>query len=232
MIMKMRVASYNIQHGAFVDMKMQTLADDFEALALDVVGLQEVDIHVDRSRRIDTMAELAEASSLKYTAFSKSIPLGGGVYGNGILSRWPILSFESVMLESGGFEQRSVAHALLDVCGQPVHFFNTHLTLSREDAAIRTRQFAELAGLLPKKEPYILTGDFNTENFQEFNVLNAAWMLNRTDRRYPSLWKSSKAIDNILFSDGWKLEDSGMLEEKHSDHYMIWCQVSRQSGEF
>jgi endonuclease/exonuclease/phosphatase family metal-dependent hydrolase len=58
----LRVASYNIRHGADVNLQMQVLADDITGLNIDVVGLQEVDIGAARSGGIDTMAALSAAS--------------------------------------------------------------------------------------------------------------------------------------------------------------------------
>lgn len=59
----LRVASYNIRHGADVRMNMQILADDMTGLNLDVVSLQEVDQGVARSGGIDTMKSLSAASA-------------------------------------------------------------------------------------------------------------------------------------------------------------------------
>lgn len=219
----LRVASYNIRHGADVNMNMQTLADDMTGLNIDVVGLQEVDINASRSGNIDTMKLLSQASGMAYYAFAKGIPLGAGEYGTGILSRWPIVSFEVTPLASGTAEQRSIGHAVLDVNGTQVHFFNTHLSYEKKE--LRTAQFAQIAEMLPKDEPWVLTGDFNTDDFTEFAVLGDSTLLNRADNRMASFYSSGSAIDNIVLSTGWTVIDDGMLEVKHSDHYMIWCDV-------
>lgn len=220
----LRVASYNIRHGADVRMNMQTLADDMTGLNLDVVGLQEVDQGVARSDGIDTMKSLSAASGMAHYAFARGISLGEGEYGTGILSRWPILSFMVTALVSGTAEQRSIGHAVLDVNGREVHFLNTHL--SYEKKALRTAQFAQIAGLLPKGEPWILTGDFNTDDFTEFSVLDDATLFNREDHRMGSFYSSNSAIDNIVLSAGWLVAEGGMLEVRHSDHYLIWCGVN------
>ncbi len=217
----LRVASYNIRHGADVNMDMQVLAADLTGLNIDVVGLQEVDQNASRSGNIDTMKLLSEASGMEYYAFAKGIPLGAGEYGTGILSRWPIVAFEMTPLESDGHEQRSIGHAVLDVNGRHVHFFNTHL--SYENKSTRTKQFAQIAEMLPTDEPWLLTGDFNTADFAEFDVLGYTTLLNRADNRMASFFSSNSAIDNIVMSDGWAVAADGMLEVKHSDHYMIWC---------
>lgn len=218
--MNLRVASYNIKHGAQVDMNMQILADDICGLDIDIVGFQEVDINAPRSGYIDTMKLLSEASGMPYHAFAKAIPLGTGEYGTGILSRYPIVSFTVTKLESGDKEQRTIGHAVIDINGERVNFFNTHL--AHNSSALRNGQFVQVAEMLKGKEPYILVGDFNTGNFDDFAVLNST-LVNRADNLFRSFYCSGNPIDNIVLSDDWQIVESGMLEVEHSDHYMIWA---------
>ncbi len=217
----LKIASYNIRHGADVNMNMQILADDIKGLNIDVVGLQEVDQNCKRSNYIDTMLELSEKTGMAHYAFAKGINLGAGEYGTGILSKYPIVSFEMTPLESQGHEQRSIGHAVLDVNGTRVHFFNTHLSYESKD--VRTLQFAQIAALVPAGEPWILTGDFNTGDFTEFDVIDHGEMLNCAEHRMLSFAETGLAIDNVVLSHAWKMLDFGMLENNHSDHYMIWC---------
>jgi len=218
----LRVASYNIRHGADVQMNMQILADDITGLGIDVVGLQEVDIGAARSGCIDTMAELSAASGMPAHAFARGIPLGEGEYGTGILSRLPMESFTATQLFSGEKEQRAIGHAVMMLGERPIHFFNTHLSF--EEKSLRDVQFVQVAEMLPKDEPWILTGDFNTDDFAEFSPLGAAVMLNRADNYLPS-FRGRKAIDNIVLSADWAVGEWGMLSVNHSDHEMIWCDI-------
>lgn len=221
----LRIASYNIRHGADVQMNMQVLADDITGLGIDIVGLQEVDIGAARSGGIDTMAELSAASGMPAHAFARGIPLGEGEYGTGILSRLPFVSFAATPLFSGTKEQRAIGHAVMMLGERAIHFFNTHLSF--EEKSLRDVQFVQVAEMLPKDEPWILTGDFNTDDFAEFVPLGAAAMLNRADNYLPS-FRGKKAIDNIVLSEGWRIGEWGMLEVGHSDHEMIWCDLTLQ----
>lgn len=221
----LRVASYNIRHGTDVQMNMQVLADDITGLGIDIVGLQEVDIGAARSGGIDTMAELSAASGMPAHAFARGIPLGEGEYGTGILSRLPFVSFSVTPLFSGTKEQRAIGHAVMMLGESAIHFFNTHLSF--EEKSLRDVQFVQVAEMLPKDEPWILTGDFNTDDFAEFTPLGAAAMLNRADNYLPS-FRGKKAIDNIVLSEGWRIGEWGMLEVGHSDHEMIWCDLTLQ----
>lgn len=219
----LRVASYNIRHGADVNLQMQVLADDITGLNIDVVGLQEVDIGAVRSGCIDTMAELSAVSGMPTHAFARGISLGDGEYGTGMLSRLPFVSFSVTPLFSGTKEQRAIGHAVMMLGERTIHFFNTHLSF--EEKSLRDVQFAQVAEMLPKDEPWILTGDFNTDDFAEFAPLGAAYMLNRADNYMPS-FHHRKAIDNILLSADWTVGEWGMLSADHSDHEMIWCEIA------
>lgn len=217
----LKIASYNIRHGADVNMNMQIIANDIKGLDIDVVGLQEIDQNCKRSNYIDTMLELSEKTGMPYYAFAKGIDLGAGEYGTGMLSKYPIVSFERTALESGDKEQRAIGHAVLDVEGTLVHFFNTHL--SYESKELREKQFAQIAELVPAGEPWFLTGDFNTGDFTEFDVIDHGEMLNCAEHRMLSFAETGLAIDNVVLSHEWKMLNFGMLENDHSDHYMIWC---------
>ena len=217
----LRVCSYNIKHGADVSLDMSVIAKDITDLSLDIVGFQEIDQKTSRVNGLDTMKALSEASGYEYYAFAKSIDYKGGGYGTGILSRYPIVEFEVILLESGSEEQRSVGHAVIDVNGVLFDFFNTHLSF--ESLELRTKQYKQLAELLAKCETYILTGDFNTAVMTEFDVLPDATLVN--NGKYGTFPSSGKAIDNIVISKDWNIVDSGMGPKGHSDHNLLWAEL-------
>lgn len=218
-----RIASYNIYHGGLVDMHMDVLGADIAEVGADIVGVQEVDQFAARSGSVDTVRLLSESSGLPYYAFARSIPFQGGEYGTAILSRYPILSFTVTPLASGTSEPRTVGYAVLDVDGQRVHFFNTHLTLVSDE--LRAEELSQISAMFPADEPWILTGDFNTENFALFEPLGGT-VLNCAENRMPSFYPRPSAIDNIICSRDWSHGDFGMRENRHSDHYMIWWDLA------
>ena len=217
----LRVCSYNIKHGADVGLDMSVIAKDITDLSLDIVGFQEIDQKTSRVNGLDTMKALSEASGYKYYAFAKAINYKGGEYGTGILSRYPIVEFEVIKLDSGSEEQRCVGHAVIDVDGVYFDFFNTHLSFESLD--LRTKQYKQLAELLAKCDTYILTGDFNTANMAEFNVLPDATLVN--NGKFGTFPSSGKAIDNIVISKDWNIVDSGMGPKGHSDHILLWAEL-------
>lgn len=218
----LRVGSYNIKNGAQVNHDMTKLAADITELNLDIVGLQEVDICTNRAKGLDILKLLAEATGYPYYAFTKAISFQGGEYGTAILSRYPIVFHESILLETpSGYEQRAFGHALIEVNGAKIHFFNSHL--SYEKTEIRAAQMAQLADITGAGRGYILTADFNTANLKEFEVFSDATLVN--PGKYATFPSSSSAIDNIVLDEGWEITDSGMLASNKSDHNLLWAEI-------
>ena len=97
----LKVATYNVQHARLRsgEVDPDALADACASLDADVLGLQEVDVHVDRSHGRDLAAVVAEATGMQWV-FAPAIEFGGGGYGNALLSRGSIDDVEVVALTS------------------------------------------------------------------------------------------------------------------------------------
>ena len=229
-IVNIRVGTYNIQNGqnAGTNYDFSVIAKDITDAGLDIVGLQEVDYKTTRNKGQDTMAKLSEYTGYQYHGYTKAISLQGGGYGHGILSKYPIKSYESVMLYSTG-EQRAYGHAVIDVNGTEIHVFNTHTQWpSKSDRAV---QFKELAEVFAKYPNSILLGDLNapdrTEYAGHFPYCNFA---NAADPAYTFITNEDGPIDNIicpkntmLFLDA-KMVDT--ISNKHSDHNMLYADLA------
>lgn len=174
----LRAITYNIHHGEGADdrLDLERIAAVLRAQDADVVGLQEVDRHWSaRSEFADQAAELAEALDMEvvYGANLDLDPTAAGQprrqYGTAILSRHRILESENTPLPSRyGSEQRGLLEALLDVEGQPVRIYNTHLQHNspdeprgREQRVLQIERV--LAEIDEEREPHVLMGDVNAE---------------------------------------------------------------------
>lgn len=222
--MKLRVVSYNIRHGHDVGLEMSLLAADICAVSPDVVGLQEVDLRTSRVGGRDTLAELAEAAGFAHYRFCRAIDFAGGMYGTAILSRYPINSFKALPLPTPApYEGRAIGHAILDADGERIDFFNTHL--SYESPALRDVQFRAMADLTHLHPGWILTGDFNTAELDPFSVFRGATLAN--PGRYATFPESGEGIDNIVCDTPWRVTDTGILQNHHSDHVLLWAELTR-----
>ena len=220
----LKIGSFNIANGSSVRHDMKYLGDDIKNTGLDIVGLQEVDQLVPRSKKQDTVKLISEYSGLPYYAFFKAIDLNGGEYGVAILSRYPIVETFYLKLYSGTQEQRVIGGAKIDVYGTIINFFSTHLSF--ESKSLRDKQYEQIASLVGDLDNFIITGDFNTADFNEYAPIKNSDMVNNKKHSiytFPATGPSS-SIDNIVYSTGnWSFEKPSILQNKHSDHCMLYA---------
>lgn len=156
------VASYNIHRGIGLDRRrdLDRIAAVIEEMQPDVIGLQEV-IRAAGSPHADQAGYLAGRLGMELV-MGVTRELGGGTYGNVVLSRLPIVGSATHDLSHGRRERRGALRVDLASNGAVVHVFNCHFGLAFRE---RRRQIellgafigvsAELAG------PRVLMGDFN-----------------------------------------------------------------------
>ena len=223
--MDITLVSLNIKHGAE---GLETIAAAIRELSPDIVGLQEVDVFCERSGYADEVTELARLAGYPYHAFAQAIPLGSGEYGTALLSRFPIETFDVTPLDSGYGEPRALGHAVIDAEGIRLDVFVTHLSF--EDRDVRIGQLKTIAARLKECSRYILLGDLNTFVIEDVAYLDAAYCVNRPERRYQTFQYRNSSPDNIAVSEGFTELSSGASDAKCSDHKLLWA-VFRLEGE-
>ncbi len=234
--LRIRVGSFNIAHCRFVGFDVSRIADAIIAQELDIVGLQEVDRWASRSEFIDTVELLKQKTGYEYCVYAKAINLEGdqkkygtqGEYGTAILSRYPIISSETVMLTSDGREQRVVGRAEIELGDETVTVFNTHL--SYESPELRKKQFAELESLTDSCERSIVLGDFNVDTPAEFELLPLG-KVNSESTPMVTFPSEKLAIDNIYYSDELALISGGVENSDISDHYILYAELELKKAE-
>ncbi len=222
----LRIATYNIKHATEGEEK---IADVIKTIGADVVGVQEVDYLNTRSGSRDQPAIIAKAAGMPYYRFTRSIDYRGGQYGTLILSKYPIVEYETVELYSAEYEGRALGHAVIDVDGVRLDFFNTHL--SYEDTAVRAEQLRQIFLETLDCRRFCLTADFNTGVFTELYVIGAQTLVNDYGRELVTFPSSGKSIDNILLSAGIELGERGTVTESYSDHRPLWADVTIMNDE-
>lgn len=201
------VITYNIHHGVGIDgtFDLKRIADLIRENDADLVALQEVDVETERTGGLNTMEYLARELSM-YFAFGKNLEFQGGGYGNGILSKYPLVSIENLHIppyQSG--EQRGILKILVDYNGRELAFWNIHLDHRKDDTERR-----ESVRIIKKKTedlniPIILAGDFNdtpeSKALSELNtVFEDVWAIKENDKgfTFPSD-KPERRIDYVFF---------------------------------
>ena len=231
--------TYNIHVGIGMDKKLdlQRIAEVINKEKPDLVGLQEVDRGVQRTQRIDEIAELSKLTRMEY-AFAFNLPYQGGQYGVAILSRFPIRATEHRLYKNlREAERRGFIRAEVRIGGRLVHFVTTHLDYQHADGRLFEAQ-QMLAGLSEVKGPLIVVGDFNDTPAGETSRLmlkqfDDAWI--RHDYRvwsdgsqrpegfsYPAD-KPAKRIDYIFTrrSDAIKTKRVWVVNTLASDHVPV-----------
>lgn len=174
----LRIISFNIHHAEGLDgvIDTQRIADLINAEQADLVGLQEVDVGTTRVSGRNLIAELAQKSGMNYV-FSNNLSFQGGQYGNGILSKFPIKFRDHRLLtQVGASEQRGWLKAVVDVNGNDLSFWCTHLD-SRSTNAERLLSVTNFNSWLDNETaPVIFVGDFNDNPFGAvYNRMTSKW---------------------------------------------------------
>ena len=234
----LRVMSYNIR--AAVESDLSEIADEIKSHHPDVVALQEVDVHWgERSSFADQAMNLAEMLGM-YHFFGEiyNLPPTGDRsenrrYGMALLSKYPFQHRKNHSLArlSSLNESNSNSPVLMpgfpevgiNLDGQTVHIFNTHLDY-RPDPALRRRQVGEILEIIrQKKGPVILMGDLNAdpedpEIGELFELFNDAWENGEGGGFTFPADDPQKRIDYILYTDHFEVTGVFVPNTQKSDH--------------
>jgi endonuclease/exonuclease/phosphatase family metal-dependent hydrolase len=133
----------------------------------DIVLLQEVDMGVPRSGKLNLGKELAKELGYSFYAVGLNVQLRQGYYGNATLSRFPILRKRNIDLTIGTHKRRGCQHTSIQISSnstrQLLEIFNLHLGLSAQERAHQIGMLAQSVefAALEARSPCIVGGDFN-----------------------------------------------------------------------
>lgn len=234
---RVRVMTFNVHHGAGSDGKfdLERIARIVGDTRPDVVALQEVDV---KTRRVgvDMAEHLARLTGMQ-ARFGKAMPYQGGEYGQLILSRWPILEFETLKLpgpSAGSAEPRIAVIATFAAAeGRPAfRVVGTHLHHLGEGPRLKQAE-AIAARLLmdgPDALPTVLLGDLNAASGSSVvKLLSERWVSATPDDAltHPATQPTVK-IDWVLFDKAhpWRVVEAKVLDEPTaSDHRPVVAEL-------
>ncbi len=161
----MKIMTFNTQHCLnYVERKIdfQIMADAIVSCKADIVALNEMRGNGVHPEYTDQVKILSEKTGLNYYHFAKAIDVKGeNPYGNGILSRIPIIKFENIPIPDPTvksyhdyYESRCILKATLEN-GLTVLVTHFGLNPDEQENAVKT----VLEHLEDQK--CILMGDFN-----------------------------------------------------------------------
>ena len=152
----------------------------------DLVALQEIDLDSRRSYQVDQVAALGDALAYpqraiainwdkRYVPFPywpPAVHFGQMLSGQAILSHWPIVEHERIVLEKVASQpfyytalylERLAQVAQIEINGQPMVVINLHLeAFDRPTRQAQTEFVLALAEKYATEYPVILLGDFNS----------------------------------------------------------------------
>lgn len=231
-----KVMSYNIHHGnppgdeARIDMDaiIQTIKEEDP----DLVALQEVDVRVRRSGKIDQAAILADALNMQLF-FSKAIDFDGGEYGLVILSKHRLSSkhvYKLSMAADSTAEPRILQSVIVHMPNiAPFVFANTHLDVL--NTGNRLLQAKEIAGIAQQEKlPMILSGDWNAApGSATLAILEEVFTKTCTQCPVTCPGEGAEgAIDFIAYTGNshFKTREHRVLNNnKSSDHYPVVAEI-------
>src|SRR2546421_8537440 len=227
----LRVMTYNIHVGIGMDKKtdLKRIAGVINQEHPDLVGLQEVDRGVERTQRVDEIAEIAKLTRMEY-AFAYNLHYQGGQYGVAILSRFPIMTIDHRRYgNTREKERRGMIRVEVAVNGKTINFVTTHLDYQYEDGRVFEAEQL-LKALEEVKGPLIVVGDFNdlpvAAAYQLMNTeFRDAWTdshANGEGLSYPAD-KAVKRIDYIFYrtSDPVRARKAWTVNTLASDHLPV-----------
>jgi endonuclease/exonuclease/phosphatase family metal-dependent hydrolase len=238
----MKIATFNIQSGvgttqgkwqyitgswkyAFPHSQaiLPKIADFAKSQKIDLLTLSEVENSSFRSSRVNQTKIISDLSGLTNYRFFQTYKNIFANQGNSILSRYNISEFESFKLPGNG-QPRYLGKAIIEINKKRINLLTTHLSLSKK---YRLNQLEAIVDKISSiRGPVILTGDLNTEDKSEIEVLKRTTLKMADNlKTYPS-WKPYKKLDYIFVSPDIKIIKSYLGNIRVSDHLPLITEVS------
>lgn len=235
----MKIMSFNTQHcESYLAKKIDIglFAHYLKGIDADVIGLNEMRGEGPLDGYTDQLGALAKELGF-HSYFAQSILVKGeNPYGNGLLSRYPIISAKTVIIQSPDdpdktmhYEQRSILIAVLDTpCGE-LTVLITHFGLSPEEQQNAVIKVTENL----KDEKCILMGDFNVTPSDPIlspickRLFDTAEVFESPLLSFPSDAPKIK-IDYIFTSKDIKIKKADIPPHVISDHRPYIIEISEE----
>jgi endonuclease/exonuclease/phosphatase family metal-dependent hydrolase len=229
---KLTVLCYNIHYGQGNDGEydLQRLAEVIRRAKPDLVALQEVDVGVQRSGRVHEAQRLAELTGMA-VRFGPTQHFQGGLFGNAVLTKMPILDVRIQPLpytestpEKVTYPRGAIAVTVQRANGKSLRFISTHFQHNvPEDRVAEAKAINQLFAAA-SNVPTILAGDINAQPESEpLQILLSEWTAAIEDPPLPTApaLNPTSRIDHVFFrpqADFRLLASSVMDEPMASDH--------------
>ena len=222
----LRFVTFNVKYGERVDSAIALLQQTPELQSADVVALQEVDAA--GSERI------AAALGMRYVYYPATFhPKYDRDFGNAILSTWPIVADEKVLLPHWGrFRKtaRTATAASLLIDGDTLRVYSAHLgTMAEISPRAKREQAAALLAAATQHRVVAILGDMNSYGIgRAFTAAGFDWATEHNPKTFAiGRW------DHVFLKGLSLAHDSatGVVtnNRKASDHRPVWALIVPQA---
>ena len=231
-----RVMSYNLHQGFDTSgrLDMEALAQVIESESPDIIAFQEISRGWAIDGSFDMLPWLSQRLDMTYVWG----PTADSVWGNAILSRFPIIESTTYPMPNNDqlLLKRGFTEALIDIGnGERIAVIGTHLHHTIDGADQRQSQLQALHNFVKGRSNLVLLGDLNAEpDHSEINLLRQAGLVDTYDQAgfgNPGItWDfpgDQRRIDYIWVSSDLIASDFSVIESRASDHYPLATTLSR-----
>lgn len=214
------IATFNVKHGKRVERAIQALRADSVTRDADILLLQEMDAA--GTRRV------AESFGMGWVYYPARDDRDGDGVGNAILSRWPILDDEKVVLPHlalFGGSQRIATAATIRVGSLPIRVYSVHLaTPANLGPGKRRDQLGTVLEDAAGHPRVVIGGDLNSHGLGEMAVDRGFAWPTRDGPATVSVFRWDhifhRGLDPVLAGAGTVLDTRGA-----SDHRPVWVRL-------
>ena len=219
------VATFNIHHGRGRDgvVDLSRTAAVISGMAPDLIAVQELDVNLERSGRVDQARVLGELIGMDIHFFP-TLTFGGGQYGIGLAARDEMsCTFEE--LPRARDEEPRIA---IVAPWNDINVVATHLSRSARARYAQTETLASICARLDG--PAIALGDMN-QPARDLHALTATGF-SIANPRVPLRWwlRPTSRVDHILVRDGLEMSRARLVPTRASDHSALVADVIRAGG--
>lgn len=226
---RVRVLSLNLHAGRTKAGRLQLgrVAAELRAWNADLVLLQEVDRGRERTGGVDQAQRLARRLGFD-VVYGPTRRFRPGSTGNAILSRWPVADLARTALPHvRGAYRRGLVRATVDIRGQEVDVFTTHL--DHVSPGLRRAQArAAATAVRQSPRPVVLGGDLNaepgmpaTEALQRSGLVDGWSVVGRDGGLTVPAARPRRRIDYVLADASFVPVRSTVLISLVSDHRAV-----------
>ena len=227
----LRVVSWNIQYGEDIDLAIAEIRGHPDLADADIILLQEMTPEGAR--------QMAEELGLHHVYGAAAVhPHHKKLFGNAVLSRWPIVGDQVLILPhetllTGHRRMAMAADIDLGVWILRAVSIHTATVIMDQDKRLEQAKAARdsLGGFAG---PVVLGGDFNTVSAYDVTLLRRTMRRLRLKtvrlpegptiaNRYKKLPGSESVLDHIFCKDFQPGSRGVVREATASDHYPIWA---------